>query len=281
MSSPIVGIFGKFEGVLFFYKNFQEKVKVDSKYFKIDLFDDGSPRNIFWADGRSRDAYLKFGDVVVFDVTYLTNKFKFPFAPFVGVNHHGQSIIFGGALLENEKEETFKWLFEQFLKCMFNKFPVVDTQRAAEEDENFKTMNSRQILSYVHPIEAKASSLLMKKHVETLPDHYILSRWTLDCRYKVSNANIRIEETNCENGVGALTLWYVQANWTNVIEQKRDALSEIKRLNNFLVKFLEDQMIRKKPTEAANADKDTRVGTSQVDTMPQISVVHTIIKRRP
>ena len=26
-------------------------------------------------------------------------------------------------MLENEKEETFKWLFEQFLKCMFNKCP--------------------------------------------------------------------------------------------------------------------------------------------------------------
>ncbi|XP_023728883.1 protein FAR1-RELATED SEQUENCE 7-like [Lactuca sativa] len=67
-----------------------------------------SPKNVFWADGRSREAYTKFGDVVVFDVTYMTNKFKMPFAPFIGVNHHGQSILFGGALLENEKEETFR-----------------------------------------------------------------------------------------------------------------------------------------------------------------------------
>ena len=38
---------------------------------------------------------MKFGDVVVFDMTYITNKFKIPFAPFVGVNHHGKSILFG------------------------------------------------------------------------------------------------------------------------------------------------------------------------------------------
>ena len=38
------------------------------------------------------------------------------------------------------------------------------------------------------------------------------------------------------------------------------------------MEFLEDQMIRKKPTELENAYKDTRVGTSQVDMMPQISV---------
>lgn len=115
-------------------KHFQDKASVDiNQYFVVDLFEDGSPRNIFWADGRSRDSYMKFGDVVVFDVTYMTNKFKMPFAPFVGVNHHGQSILFGGALLENEKEETFEWLFENFLKCMFSKYPkaiITDQDKA-------------------------------------------------------------------------------------------------------------------------------------------------------
>ncbi|XP_023766087.2 protein FAR1-RELATED SEQUENCE 5-like [Lactuca sativa] len=115
-------------------KHFQDKALVDvNQYFVVDLFEDGSPRNIFWADGRSRDAYTKFGDVVVFDVTYMTNKFKMPFSPFVGVNHHGQTILFGGALLENKKEETFRWLFEHFLKCMFNKHPyamITDQDKA-------------------------------------------------------------------------------------------------------------------------------------------------------
>ncbi|XP_023769938.2 protein FAR1-RELATED SEQUENCE 5 [Lactuca sativa] len=63
----------------------------------------------------------------------MTNKFKMPFSPFTGVNHHGQSIIFGGALLENEKEETFEWLFKHFLKCMFDKYPnaiITDQDKA-------------------------------------------------------------------------------------------------------------------------------------------------------
>ncbi|GJZ57459.1 retrotransposon protein, putative, ty1-copia subclass [Tanacetum coccineum] len=104
-------------------------------------------------------------------------------------------------------------------------------------------------------------------------------------RYKGGNAIIGIDETNSENGVSALALWYVQANLTKAIEQARDAPSEIKRLNSFLVEFLEDQMIRKKPTEIENAYKDARVGISQVDMMPQISVrdpvVLTILKGRP
>ncbi|KAK1418100.1 hypothetical protein QVD17_27239 [Tagetes erecta] len=115
-------------------KHFQDKSNKDrSFYFVLDLFDDGSPRNIFWADGRSRDSYIKFGDVVVFDATYQTNKFMMPFAPFVGVNHHGQSILFGAALLENEKQDTFEWLFQTFLKCMFDKFPsaiITDQDKA-------------------------------------------------------------------------------------------------------------------------------------------------------
>ncbi|XP_077223960.1 protein FAR1-RELATED SEQUENCE 5-like [Tasmannia lanceolata] len=50
-------------------------------------------------------------------------KFKMPFAPFTGVNHHRQSTLFGCALLADEREETFTWLFEQWLTCMFGKAP--------------------------------------------------------------------------------------------------------------------------------------------------------------
>ncbi|XP_020272312.1 protein FAR1-RELATED SEQUENCE 5-like [Asparagus officinalis] len=34
--------------------------------------------------GKSRATYLKFNDVIVFDVTYKTNKFSLPFSPFTG-----------------------------------------------------------------------------------------------------------------------------------------------------------------------------------------------------
>ncbi|CAA0830217.1 Protein FAR1-RELATED SEQUENCE 5 [Striga hermonthica] len=61
-------------------------------YFSIDLDEDSRLKNVFWADNRSRKAYKEFGDVVTFDTTYLTNKYDMPFAPFVGVNHHGQHV---------------------------------------------------------------------------------------------------------------------------------------------------------------------------------------------
>lgn len=52
-------------------------------------------RNVFWADAWSIVAYEAFGDVITFDTTYLTNKHGMPFTPFVSVNHHRQTILFG------------------------------------------------------------------------------------------------------------------------------------------------------------------------------------------
>jgi hypothetical protein len=89
----------------------------------IDIDDDSRLRNVFWADARSREAYNFFGDVITFDTTYLTNKYDMPFAPFVGVNHHGQSILLGAGLILSEDTETFVWLFKCWLECMNGQAP--------------------------------------------------------------------------------------------------------------------------------------------------------------
>ncbi|KAK2633759.1 hypothetical protein Ddye_028551 [Dipteronia dyeriana] len=62
-----------------------------------------------------RIPYEKFGNVVTFDTTYRTNKYGLPFAPFSGVNHHYQTIQFGCALLRDETEVSFIWLFSIWL----------------------------------------------------------------------------------------------------------------------------------------------------------------------
>lgn len=72
---------------------------------------------------RSRVANEDFGDVVCFDATYLINEYELPFANFVGVNHHGQSILLGCALVSHEDSDTFGWVFRQWLSCMGNKQP--------------------------------------------------------------------------------------------------------------------------------------------------------------
>lgn len=47
-----------------------------------------------------------------------------PFSPFIGVNNHGQSILFGRALLAGEATENFVWLFNAWMTCMSGKAPI-------------------------------------------------------------------------------------------------------------------------------------------------------------
>ncbi|XP_021737168.1 protein FAR1-RELATED SEQUENCE 5-like [Chenopodium quinoa] len=89
---------------------------------RVDKFNQLS--DVMWVDARSRAAYEEFGDVIVFDTTYLTDQYDLPFANFVGVNHHGQSILLGCALFSHENAETFEWLFRTWLGCMSNKKPL-------------------------------------------------------------------------------------------------------------------------------------------------------------
>lgn len=72
----------------------------------------------FWADVECRKAYEAFGDVVVFDTTYNTNRYSMIFAPFIGVNHHYQTTLFGCAFLSDETSDSFVWLLKQFLSAM-------------------------------------------------------------------------------------------------------------------------------------------------------------------
>jgi len=74
--------------------------------------------NCFWVDSRSKMAYKYFGNVVTFDPTHLTNKYEMPFVPFIGVNHHQQSILFGCAMLWDETEESFVLLLCTWLEAM-------------------------------------------------------------------------------------------------------------------------------------------------------------------
>ncbi|RWR81878.1 protein FAR1-RELATED SEQUENCE 5 isoform X2 [Cinnamomum micranthum f. kanehirae] len=89
---------------------------------KIDV--DETLHCIFWVDARSRMAYNYFGDVVHFDTNYKTDQYEVPFAPFTGVNHHQQSTLFGCALLFDEAESTFVWLFNSWLEAMSGRHPV-------------------------------------------------------------------------------------------------------------------------------------------------------------
>ena len=65
-----------------------------SYFYSMQLDKDNIIINIFWVDECAVSDYSLFGDVLCFDTTYRTNYYGRPFAPFIGFNHHKQTVIF-------------------------------------------------------------------------------------------------------------------------------------------------------------------------------------------
>lgn len=87
-----------------FIENFKRKKEVHSSfYFAYELESDGTLKHVFWADGLTRLNYTLYGDVVSFDTTYDTNRYKMIFAPFTGLDNHKLCVTFGAAFLGDEK----------------------------------------------------------------------------------------------------------------------------------------------------------------------------------
>lgn len=92
-------------------------------FYLMDLNDEGHLRNVFWIDGRSRASCVYFTDVICIDNTYLLSRFEIPLVAFVGINHHGQSVLLGCGLLAGETTESYKWLFKAWLTCASGRRP--------------------------------------------------------------------------------------------------------------------------------------------------------------
>ncbi|GFS40197.1 hypothetical protein Acr_00g0067080 [Actinidia rufa] len=163
-----------------------------ARYFKSNrvLDEHGRLRNVFWADARSRAACKEFGDVVTFDTTYLVNKHDMPFAPFVGINHHGQSTLLGCGLISKEDTEPFSWLFQTWITCMWGCAPkaiITDqwfiTKYELESNtwlEGLYSERKRWVLAYLKDVFwAGMSSTQRSEGINAYFDGYIHSKTTL------------------------------------------------------------------------------------------------------
>nr|GEX28026.1 protein FAR1-related sequence 5-like [Tanacetum cinerariifolium] len=76
----------------------------------------------------------------------------------------------------NEDQEAFKqWIRSATVLGTFRStcWNIYNTQRAAEEDEDFKNINSTPVLSSIHPVKAKAGESYTKKIFELFQKEWI------------------------------------------------------------------------------------------------------------
>ncbi|XP_076898573.1 protein FAR1-RELATED SEQUENCE 5-like [Bidens hawaiensis] len=97
---------------------------------------------VFWADEISKSNYLAFGDIISFDATFNTNKYKMVFVPFTAIDNHCHSVTVGAELLASETIESYTWLLQMLLKSFGSAPKVVVT----DQDPVMK-----QAIAYVFP----------------------------------------------------------------------------------------------------------------------------------
>ena len=92
-------------------------------YYDYQMDSDGHLKTMFWCDSQSRMDYQSFGDVVIFDSTYRMNRYKMPFVPFVGMNHHRSTTVFGCGIVSDERVDSYVWMLGAFMKAMCQQKP--------------------------------------------------------------------------------------------------------------------------------------------------------------
>ncbi|GAB2276986.1 Protein FAR1-RELATED SEQUENCE 4 [Dionaea muscipula] len=136
------------------FMNMQEE---DPRFFyAVDLNEEHCLRNAFWVDAKGMDDYTKFGDVLSFETSYFTNKYKLPLVLFIGVNHHIQPILLGCALIGDGTVYTYIWLLKTWLMAMGGQAPRViltDQNNALKAAISAVLLGTRHCLSLWHVLE--------------------------------------------------------------------------------------------------------------------------------
>ncbi|XP_035834055.1 protein FAR1-RELATED SEQUENCE 8-like [Helianthus annuus] len=97
--------------------------------FEYSVDDDKRLTGLFWADGLCKLNYMEFGDVISFDATFKTNRYKMVFVLFTGIDNHCRNVTLGAGLLASESIESYKWLLNSFLKSFGQQPKVVVTDQ--------------------------------------------------------------------------------------------------------------------------------------------------------
>ncbi|XP_015964949.1 protein FAR-RED IMPAIRED RESPONSE 1-like [Arachis duranensis] len=118
--------------------------------------------------------------------TQIDIRYNLVFGSFVGVNHHDQSTLLGCDLMKNEDIQSFKWLFECWLRCMGGKAPkgifidqCASMQKAIEMCMP-TTIQRWCIWHIMKKIPSKLNGYKRHKEIEQEMSHIIWNLFTKD-----------------------------------------------------------------------------------------------------
>lgn len=168
-------------------------------FYAVQLDEESRIVNAFWADARSRTAYRHFGDAVILDTSYRVNQYNVPFAPFTGVNHHGQTILFACVLLLDDSEASFSWLFKTFLMAMHDQAPV-----------SIITDQDRTIRAAVSQVFPKSRHCINKWHILREGQERL-------AHVCLAHPNFQVKLYNCINLTE--TIEEFESSWTTIIDK--------------------------------------------------------------
>ncbi|EPS62367.1 hypothetical protein M569_12422, partial [Genlisea aurea] len=94
-------------------------------FYALDFNEEHRLRNVLWVDAKGVEDFAYFDDVVSFDTTYFSTKYRVPLVIFVGVNHHLQPLLLGCGLIADETLHTYVWLMQSWCLAMGGKTPKV------------------------------------------------------------------------------------------------------------------------------------------------------------
>ncbi|GKB96534.1 FAR1-related sequence 5-like protein, partial [Tanacetum coccineum] len=93
------------------------------------LVENAELSGIFWADEVYKYNYREFDDVVSFDATFKTNKYKMVFVPFTAIDNHRKCVTVATGLLKNETTKSYIWLLKAFIEAFGKAHSIVVTDQ--------------------------------------------------------------------------------------------------------------------------------------------------------
>ncbi|XP_040369927.1 protein FAR1-RELATED SEQUENCE 5-like isoform X2 [Rosa chinensis] len=140
---------------------------------RYSLDEEGRLANLFWRDYQSFLDYSAYSDVVIMDSTYKTNLYGKPLVVFVGCNNHRATVVFGFALIRDEREDTYTWVFENFLESMDYKQP---SSILTDGDESIRKVVERVMPIARHRLCAWHIGRNISQNVKDVADQKSLSK---------------------------------------------------------------------------------------------------------